>query len=163
MIVRTLILLSILSLIPIPVFAEYYKYKDANGVFRFTDNLLNVPKDQRENIQAYKEAAIPEPKPEASNVIEEEADLKGKNRRIEQLNSERESLEQSYRDLDAERNFLLESSPSPQEKEAYETHKKRIDTFNKKIESYEEQRKIFQSKVDAFNAENKNPSDKENR
>ena len=157
MIVRTLILLSVLSLIPIPVCAEYYKYKDTNGVFRFTDNLLNVPKDQRENIQAYKEAATPEPKPETSNVINEEATLKGKNSRIEQLNSERAFLEQSYRDLAAERNLLLESSPSPQEKEAYETHKKRTDAFNEKIKSYEKQRKIFQSKVDAFNAENENP------
>jgi chromosome segregation ATPase len=157
MIVRTLILLSILSLIPIPACAEYYKYKDTNGVFRFTDNLLDVPKDQRENIQAYKEAVTPEPKPETSNMIKEEATLKGKNSRIEQLNSERESLEQSYRDLEAERNFLLESSPSPQEKEAYETHKKRINAFNEKIKSYEEQRKMFQSKVDAFNAENENP------
>ena len=157
MIVRTLILLSILSLIPIPVCAEYYKYKDANGVFRFTDNLLNVPKDQRENIQAYKEAVTPEPKPETSIVIKKEASLKGKNSRIEQLNSERESLEQSYRDLEAERNLLFESSPSPQEKEAYETHKKRIDAFNEKIKSYEKQRKMFQAKVDAFNAENENP------
>jgi hypothetical protein len=157
MIVRTLILLSILSLIPIPVCAEYYKYKDANGVFRFTDNLLNVPKDQREIIQAYKEAVTPEPKPETSIVIKEEASLKVKNSRIEQLNSERKSLEQSYRDLEAERNFLLESSPGPQEKEAYETHKKRIDAFNEKIKSYEEQRKMFQSKVDAFNSENENP------
>jgi chromosome segregation ATPase len=157
MIVRTLILLSILSLIPIPACAEYYKYKDTNGVFRFTDNLLDVPKDQRENIQTYKEAVTPEPKPETSNMIKEEATLKGKNSRIEQLNSERESLEQSYRDLEAERNFLLESSPSPQEKEAYETHKKRINAFNEKIKSYEEQRKMFQSKVDAFNAENENP------
>jgi len=157
MIVRTLILLSVLSLIPIPVCAEYYKYKDTNGVFRFTDNLLNVPKDQREKIQAYKGAATPEPKPETSNVINEEATLKGKNSRIEQLNSERAFLEQSYRDLAAERNLLLESSPSPQEKEAYETHKKRTDAFNEKIKSYEKQRKIFQSKVDAFNAENENP------
>ena len=157
MIVRTLILLSVLSLIPIPVCAEYYKYKDTNGVFRFTDNLLNVPKDQRENIQAYKEAATPEPKPETSNVIKEEATLKDENSRIEQLNSERNSLEKSFKDLEAERIFLLESPPSPQEKEAYETHRKRIEAFNDKIKSYEEQRKMFQSKVDAFNAEIENP------
>ena len=51
MVIRILLLLVALSLIPMPVFAEFYKYKDANGVLRFTDNLLEVPKDQREMIQ----------------------------------------------------------------------------------------------------------------
>jgi hypothetical protein len=154
MIVRTLILLTVLSLIPIPVCAEYYKYKDDNGVLRFTDSLLDVPKDQRENIQAYKEVVTPEPKPETSDMVKEEVSLKDRNNRIEQLNSERASLEQSFKDLNAERNSLLESSPSPQEPEAYEAHKKLIETFNEKIKSYEEQRKQFQAKIDAFNADN---------
>jgi len=157
MIARTLIILAVLSLLPIPACAEYYKYKDSNGVLRFTDNLLLVPKDQRENIQAYEEAVTPESKPETSDVVKEGADLKNKNIRIEQLNSERNSLEKSFKDLEAERIFLLESPPSPQEKEAYETHRKRIEAFNDKIKSYEEQRKMFQSKVDAFNAEIENP------
>lgn len=153
MLVRTLIILAVLSLIPIPVCAEYYRYKDTNGVVRFTDNLLNVPEDQRENIQTYKEAATPEPKADTSDVSTGELNSKGRNSRIEELNSERESLEQIYKDLDAERKSLLESSPSPQETEAYEAHKKRIEAYNEKIKSYEEQRKIFQAKVDAFNAE----------
>lgn len=153
MIVRTLIILAVLSLIPIPVCAEYYRYKDTNGIVRFTDNLLNVPEDQRENIQTYKGAAAPEPKSDISDVSTGERELKDLNRRIEELNSERESLEQIYKDLDAERKSLVESSPSPQETEAYEAHRKRIEAFNEKIKSYEEQRKIFQAKVDAFNAE----------
>jgi len=159
MIARTLTILAVLSLIPIPACAEYYKYKDTNGTIRFTDNLLDVPKDQRENIQTYKESVSPEPKPEASGVVKEEATLIDKNSRIEQLNSERESLEQSFKDLEAERNFLLESSPSPQEMEAFEAHQKRIEEFNEKIKSYEEKRKIFQSKIDAFNTETEKPQD----
>ena len=153
MFVRTLFLLVVLSLIPIPGCAEYYKYRDADGVLRFTDNLLDVPKNQREKIQAYKEVVTPEPKPETPDVLKEEAASKDKNTRIEQLNSERESLERSFKDLDAERSTLLGSSPNPQEKEAYEDHRKRIEAFNEKIKSYETQRKLFQSKVDAFNAE----------
>lgn len=153
MITKTLILLSVLSLIPVPICAEYYKFKDDKGVLRFTDNLLDVPRDQRENIQAYKEVVTPEPKPEASDVVKEEVSLKSRNSRTEQLNSERESLEQSFKDLNTERNSLLESSPSPQEPEAYEAHKRRIEAFNEKIKSYEEQRNIFQTKIDAFNAD----------
>ena len=151
MIDRILILLAVLSLVPIPVGAEYYKYRDTNGVLRFTDNLLDVPEDQRANIQAYQEVVTPEQKPEASDVEDEEAALKDRNSRIEQLHNERESLEQSFKDLEEERESLLASPPTPQDQEAYQSHRKRIEAFNEKIKAYEEKRKGFQAKIDAFN------------
>jgi uncharacterized protein DUF4124 len=157
MIFRTLILGVVLSLITIPACAEFYKYKDANGVLRFTDNLLDVPRDQRENIQAYKEVVTPEPKPELTDEEIEESALNNKNNQIEQLNREREALEQSYKDLGAERIALLKSPPSPEDQAAYEAHRQRIEAFNTKIKSYEKQRKLFQTKVDAFNLENEKP------
>lgn len=157
MVARIFVLLVALSLIPITVFAEFYKYKDANGVLRFTDNLLDVPKDQREKIQTYKEVVTPEPEPDISDAQKEEAALKNHNSRAEQINNEREALEQSFMALDAERKSLLESPPGPQEQEAYEAHKKRIEAFNAKIKAYEEQRKMFQAKVNSYNAEIENP------
>lgn len=153
MIAKTLIFLAFLSVIPIHVFAEYYKYKDADGVIRYTDNLLNVPREQRENIQAYKEVVTPEPGPVSSDEGKEDAVPNAENRRIEQLNNERDSLEELFKELEAERISLLESPPNPQETEAFETHRKRVEAFNQKVKFYEEQRKIFQSRVDAFNAE----------
>jgi len=36
-------------------FAEFYKYKDLNGVLRFTDNLSEVPEEQRPKADIYKE------------------------------------------------------------------------------------------------------------
>jgi len=157
MVARLFLLLVALSLIPMPVFAEFYKYKDANGVLRFTDNLLEVPKDQRDKIQTYKEVVTPEPEPDISDVQKEDAALKNQNNRAEQINSEREVLEQSFKALDAERKSILESPTSPQEQEAYEAHKQRIEAFNARIKAYEEQRKMFQAKVDAYNAEIENP------
>ena len=38
-----------------PVLGEFYKYRDRNGVLRFTDNLADVPVDQRPDAQSYKE------------------------------------------------------------------------------------------------------------
>jgi len=157
MVARLFLLLVALSLIPMPVFAEFYKYKDANGVLRFTDNLLEVPKDQRDKIQTYKEVVTPEPEPDISDAQKEDAALKNQNNRAEQINSEREVLEQSFKALDAERKSILESPTSPQEQEAYEAHKQRIEAFNARIKAYEEQRKMFQAKVDAYNAEIENP------
>ena len=48
---KAIILFLSLMLVPGLCLAEFYKYRDANGAIRFTDNLGDVPKDQRENIQ----------------------------------------------------------------------------------------------------------------
>jgi len=42
--------------LPSSVLAEYYQYRDQNGVLRFTDNLADVPEDQREQIERYTES-----------------------------------------------------------------------------------------------------------
>jgi len=39
-----------------PALGEFYKYRDSNGVLRFTDNLAEVPLNQRPKAQSYKEA-----------------------------------------------------------------------------------------------------------
>lgn len=158
MIIRILMVLTFLAIITSPVCAEYYKYRDANGILRFTDNLLEVPEDQRENIQAYQEAVTPEPEVEVEiSAEEQEKLLNDRNSLVEQLNQEREVLEKTYTELEAERNTLLAASPSPDDQEAYEAHRKRIEDFNLKIKRYEEQRKEFQAKVDRFNAQDTTP------
>jgi len=153
MITRILILMTLISLVPIPICAEFYKYRDANGVLRFTDNLMDVPEDQRENLQSYRETVTPEAEPQISESAQKAAALKNRNSRIEQINEEREALAQTFNDLEAERNAILESAPDPQDQEAYEAHRQRITTFNEKIKAYEQKRKLFQETVDAFNAE----------
>jgi hypothetical protein len=42
--------------LPSSVLAEYYQYRDQNGVLRFTDNLADVPEDQRQQIESYTES-----------------------------------------------------------------------------------------------------------
>ncbi len=50
------LLFLICMLLPSSVLAEYYQYRDQNGVLRFTDNLADVPEDQREQIERYTES-----------------------------------------------------------------------------------------------------------
>ena len=42
--------------LPSSVLAEYYQYRDQNGVLRFTDNLADIPEDQRQQIESYTES-----------------------------------------------------------------------------------------------------------
>ena len=69
------------------------------------------------------------------------------------MNGERDALAQTYSELETERKTIMESAPDPQDQKAYEAHRQRIETFNVKIKAYEEKRKQFQEKIDAFNAE----------
>lgn len=147
---RILILFLSLMLIPGLSFAEFYKYKDANGVLRFTDNLGEVPKDQRETIQEYKETITPKATEEP---VPETLDL---NARADQLNVERDSLAKEYAELEKERENLEKTTRDPQNDADFEAYKKQVDAYNDRIKAYEVKRKLFQTKVNAFNEDAKN-------
>lgn len=151
MIVRLIILFLGLILIPGVSYAEFYKYVDENGVTRFTDNLLDVPKDQRKSVKSYTESVTPDEEKPAESAKKEDK-TKGLNKRSEELNAERELLAKEFAELDMERKELLKNAPEPQEQEAYEAHVKKVEEFNARIQAYEAKRKVFQEKVDEFNA-----------
>lgn len=141
-----------LALIPGLCFAEFYKYRDANGVLRFTDNLQEVPPAQRPAVQSYQETVTPE---ETREPLEgaEKPDL---NVRAQQLNEERDSLAKEFAELEKERQAIEAVTREPQNDAEYEAYKTRVDTFNQRIKAYEVNRQIFQTKVDAFNQDAKN-------
>ena len=61
---RIFILLGLLLMVFIvhPADADIYKYRDVQGVIRYTYDLAEVPEDQRPQVQTYEEAALaPEP------------------------------------------------------------------------------------------------------
>jgi hypothetical protein len=147
---KALILLLSLTMIPGLCWAEFYKYRDANGVVRFTDNLGDVPRDQRENIQEYQETTTPEV---TEAPVEETPDL---NTRADQLNVERELLAKEYAELEKEREKIEQTTRDPQNDADYEAFKQQVDAYNDRIKAYEEKRKQFQIKVDAFNQDAKN-------
>jgi hypothetical protein len=150
MIFRIMMLLMILVLIPGVCFAEFYKYRDANGVLRFTDNLADVPKHQRDNIEQYQEIITPKPAEEV-----EKAPALDLNDRADLLNTERDLLAKEYAELAAEQNAIEKETQDTQDADAFAAYKKRIDDFNARIRAYEEKRKAFQIKVEAFNEEAK--------
>jgi len=66
--------LAILTVASFPTVArgEFYRYIDGNGNVRFTDNLANVPPEQRTRVEEYKEVV-----PDRPSLKEEEAKGKG--------------------------------------------------------------------------------------
>jgi hypothetical protein len=149
---KIIILLVGLMLIPGLCFAEFYKYRDADGVLRFTDNLADVPRDQREKVQQYQETATPEPAEGPSETVP----ALSLNERADQLNSERNLLAEEYAALEKERASIETATRDPENAAEYEAYLDQVEAYNSRIKAYEEKRKLFQEKIDAFNEDAKN-------
>ncbi|MEA3280000.1 MAG: hypothetical protein U9Q38_05325 [Thermodesulfobacteriota bacterium] len=171
---RYAVIILILAGLPSLVCAEFYKYRDGNGVLRFTDNLSEVPKDQRPEIKTYKEAddfLAPwqrEEKARREAVVSEEA--RGAAREAEgrkinvpktQIGSTPDDLKRIKAGLDREFDALM------QRKQAVDAEKAALRTKDRKaakaclekakqlnadIREFEQRRQAFQKKADAFNA-----------
>ena len=133
--------------------AEFYKYKDENGAIRFTDDLSEVPEDQRPKLRVYDEPADfgIEPEKPAEKENAEPEDKKGKPDRMtiyKQLREEEAKLMEELEELNKEKaNFGEPGS---------ESYNKKVDQFNKKVEEYEKKRAAHNKKADEFrNSEKK--------
>lgn len=143
-----------------PVSAEFYKYTDANGNVRFTDDLSKVPKSQRPNVTSYEESEsnVPAAAPHASPKTEEEGeedDVNGDASLNEQRNKvqqKKDNLKKEYKALMEEKAELAETSKKPMNlKERLELDQK-IKNLNQKISQYDEKRNALNKEIEKLNA-----------
>lgn len=138
-------------------FAEFYKYIDEEGKVQFTDNLANVPDDQRERLEAYQEVSRPEtdPPPEAAEGAENAESLAVQGTGEEEavaLEQRGAALEEEYKALMAERETLDEAAQvrlTPAKKRELV---EKISDFNLRIKAYEKKRQAYNAEVEAYNA-----------
>ena len=138
------ILVCSLTLTSVPSLAEIYKYRDANGVLRFTDNPLEVPKEQQETVDTYRESKLME---EAGEAVEVDSlpDI------AEKLEAEKASLAQEFEGLEAERRQLEEEAKVARNEADNAVFERKIQDYNQRLEAYENRRRLFQEKVDVYN------------
>jgi len=99
---KTIYFLIVVALIGFPyqALADFYRYVDKNGVRRFTDNLSEVPEDQRPKVHRYseQEASKPEaPAEKPSKSVPKSTDdaAKQKEPEISEYNTQTVELSQS--------------------------------------------------------------------
>ncbi len=148
-----------------PALGEFYKYRDGSGVLRFTDNLAEVPPDQRPGAKSYKEAddyLTPYQKQERAGKERREAEIAAKEKaevsfeaqqdRRMNLNKTRLELDKEYGELMREKEALKKEkgqATSPEQQTAY---KKRVNALNKRIIEYDSRRNKYEANIKRFNA-----------
>ena len=154
MIFRMLLIALFMLTTAVSASAEIYKYRDANGVLRFTNNLQEVPQDQREKVQSYHEIETkadptegsPQQQaaePQADDALEQEE---------ESLREEKELLDAEFAKLEGERKMLVELSQKDRSDEEDAEFRRHIESFNARTKAYDEKLKVFEDKVSKYNA-----------
>jgi Domain of unknown function (DUF4124) len=155
------LMLPLLLGITVPTHADFYKYKDAQGHVRYTDDLSQVPVDQRSAVQSYVESAPAEPDkpappeldhtavPENIPTHENGTDMTELRKRLEMqqeaLNKEYDGLMQEKSELDSQKEKLKTTDD-------FKNYNQKVADFNEKINVWESKRKTYDADLESYNA-----------
>ena len=157
--------------IPGFVQAEFYRYIDKDGNIQFTDNLANVPADQRGKIDEYEDAPPPPAPPEVTEADEnlegddteadeqeEDADKEASgsvNKQRgddQQLMEAEEQLRTEYETLMKEKKAIEQTASQPLTPSLRKKIQADIQSFNNRLKDFEKRRKAHNEAVEAYNA-----------
>lgn len=170
-------MLVIVSFLPVhPVWAEMYRYKDTNGVARFTDNLADVPEKQRAGMSVYENAPpaapsateqpsarntsigqnlkAPEKSPsdDSATISSQLEELPNDPSRIDKLLKIKTALDEENAQFMKESLTLSEEAKTLSGNAAINAHNDKVNALNARVDDYEKRRITFQKEADAFDA-----------
>ena len=152
-----------------PAFAQFYKYMNKQGDVRFTDDINQVPRDQRAAAQSYHESqagaksaaaessAVKEEKPAAPSPPTASAaagpegvdPIEGTRTRLEALKKE---VEAEYQLLVKEQDRLAKEKGAQKNREETNTYNKGVEAFNQRAEIFEKKNNDLRKLIEGYNA-----------
>jgi hypothetical protein len=137
-----------------------YKYRDAQGITRYTDNLAQIPEDQRPKAQTLETIETEEAVPASAdpNTVEmdssvnqdgTQAEVVVDEETIAALNLRKKELDAEFSGLMAEKYKLLQekeklSGLAGRDVEARESYESRVADLNNRIADYKTRQDAFQ-------------------
>ncbi len=163
---QKIILLNIIFLFFVATtsYSEFYKYRDENGAIRYTDNLAEVPQDQREGIDAYDavedyQRPTPQPAPEETEATEEEQQedtqptmsAAERQKMFQELTEERNALDAEYAEIQETKSALNAEKANVKKASQLREYNEKVLELNTRIEAYDQKRAAYEEKVKSFN------------
>jgi hypothetical protein len=151
---RLFIILITLLFSTVGAFAEFYKYIDKEGNILFTDDLSEVPENQRPGVIEYGE---PEKK---TGLSEESVEIQpGEDGQLDNttndpaadLNHRKNALEQEYILLKKEKEELVNTKKNLKTKAQIENYNKKVLLIKEKIEHYQKNRDELNAEIEKYN------------
>jgi hypothetical protein len=167
-----IVLLTLLAL-PATVSAEFYRYVDQDGKTHYTDDIANIPADQRSHVSEYDDAALGSSlQQKTETTTQEEGDREATLRAPEEMPPQAApgvgddetkavdqrlketgvALEQEYQALMEEREQLDEAAKRPVTPAMRRNLVEKVRDLNSRINDYEKRRTAFNGEVEAYNA-----------
>lgn len=167
--VLSLIVLAVSLAAAAPAAADFYKYVDAQGRIRFTDDINQVPPEQRARLARYPESRSPEPPaakpadaaekpagdptPAAASTAADPApgvdkELQEARRRLEEMKAR---LEEEFRAMTQEKEALAKEKEAAKSREEIMSYNKKVEAFNLRAERYEKQGEELRRLVHEYN------------
>lgn len=144
--------------------AEFYRYVDRHGNVLYTDDLSNVPAEQRSDVTVYDQsestAPIPEESKQPKAQNEQSSAMEAQIRERSRLEVTGKELDREYEGLIEERNLLDEEKKQALTNAQIKSYNQKIVEFNGRIKTYEERRDAYAATVKAFNIQIKNNAPK---
>lgn len=132
--------------------AEFYRYVDQHGNVLYTDDVNQIPADQRDKVTAYEES-YGEPEPEAPDETPGQAKASGNKAAMNAMEEERQALEAQKKELDKEFEDLKARRTQLDEAKANAVTPEQIKAYNQEIIDFNTRAKAHQEKLDAYTAE----------
>lgn len=163
---KIFVLISFL-LFSVSASAEFYKYTDEDGNTRFTDDINQVPQEQRSKIRSYVESQskeVPEQEatqenpekseqqakfPDSSEDVATEGSLEELKIRIDEIKQE---IDQEYAALLKEKEQLTKDKKQVKTREQADSYNKRIENYNQQGQDFMKKQKERDALIEDYNA-----------
>lgn len=159
----TVLIMALVFCLSASAHAAFYKYRDANGVLRFTDDLSEVPPEQRPKMETYGQVEdFQRPAPQTpikapdEKAAEAEKGSDGSRAaeiadQYKELNEMKTQLDAEYEALMTEKKAIEAERKAAQTKEAQEAVNERVRGLNERIKAFDQKRGDFEQQVKAYN------------